>query len=1107
MRIVRLLGILLLGVLAACGEDAAERNKNAAKAMQESGETGHFALVSPDASGVTFANILSEDEKQNYLNFQYIYNGGGVAVGDINNDGLPDIYFTGNEVANKLYLNKGNLVFEDVTEAAGVAGDNGWHTGVSMVDINNDGWLDIYICKSAWRKEEENRHNLLYINQGDGSFREEAKAYGLVENGFSIQSSFFDYDQDGDLDVYITNHPMEFGRPIPNRDEKVKNPPEPMRDKLYRNDGGNKFSEVGRQVGIINYSHGLGIVTSDVNQDGWVDIYVTNDYDEPDFLYINQGNGTFREDLQKMTNHISLYAMGIDIADVNNDGLADIMTTEMLPESYKRSKTNMASMDPDWFVTMTKSGMGYQYMHNSLQINRGNQHFSEISQMAGVAKTDWSWACLISDYDNDGLKDIFIVNGYKRDVFDKDFAKESAKIIAKNNGNLPLFDLYEIMPSTKLTNYIYKNNGDLTFAKKSLEWGLAEETMTQGAAIGDLDGDGDLDLVLNNLDDPAMIYENQSTNNGNNYLRIQLTGPAKNKRGLNAKVVLKNGEEQQYQEMLTVRGYQSSVEPILHFGLGNQAKVEKIEVRWPDGKVSEMTNVPANQLLTIDYAGAKPAAAGAPQKASILADRTSELLDQPFVHRENEFDDYQVQVLLPHKLSQLGPFTAVGDVNGDGREDFYIGGAKDQAGALYTQTAAGSFKRQSQPVFDQDKSYEDMDAVFFDADQDGDLDLYVVSGGTELPAKHAFYQDRLYLNSGSGSFTKSNALPEVLASGSCVSVYDFDKDGDLDIFVGGRVIPNIYPHSTQSYLFRNDGGTFTEIGVASGRAMALQGMVNSAIWTDFDNDGWVDLITAGEWMPIKFLKNQNGASFADVTAQYGMSNTVGWWNKIVESDIDGDGDMDYVLGNLGLNYKFHASQEKPFHVYAADFDGNQSMDIVLAKYDGDIEVPVRGRQCSSEQMPFVAEKFPSYAAFADASVGDMLGTGINEALHIQAQMFESVVLINNGGAFEINRLPVEAQFSTINGIIPQDFNGDGHVDLLIAGNMFGSEPETTRADASIGLLLAGDGKGNFKAVPAIESGFVVPFDVKDLQTIKIAGTKTAILVACNNDALRLYTTR
>ncbi len=1086
-----------------CGGDGAS-DQAAASAMQASGETGRFQLLTPEQSGVDFTNALQEDVEQNYLNFEYIYNGGGVAVGDVNNDGLPDIYFSGNEVPNKLYINKGDLKFEDVTQQAGVsASDGGWYTGTSMVDINGDGWLDIYVCRSDWQEGNTDHRNKLFINNGDGTFTDKAKEFGLAENGYSIQASFFDYDNDGDLDAYITNHPMEFGRPIPNRDEKVANPPVWMKDKLYRNNGDNTFTEVGREAGIVNYAHGLSVLTSDVNQDGWMDIYVTNDYDEPDFLYLNQQDGTFKESLQEMTGHISLYAMGVDIADVNNDGLSDIMTTEMLPESYKRSKTNMASMEPEWFVEMTQSGMHYQYMHNSLQLNRGNQYFSEIAQMAGVSKTDWSWACLISDYDNDGLKDIFVANGYKRDVFDKDFAKESAEIIARNNGNLPLFDLYEIMPSTKLTNYIYQNNGDLTFSKKSGDWGLSEETLSQGASVADLDLDGDLDLILNNLDDPAMIYENQSSNNGNNYLRVSLTGKDKNRSGIGAKVRVSTDGVEQYQEMIMVRGYQSSVEPVLHFGLGAATAASKVQVEWLDGTVSVMNDVAANQVVSVDQQSAGPATGGADAGQSLFADVTRSMLSQPFVHQENEYDDYAVQVLLPHKLSQLGPFTAVGDVNGDGAEDFYIGGANGQAGKLYVQQG-GQFVQRNVAAFNTDSSHEDMDAVFFDADQDGDADLYVVSGGTEMPAKHEYYYDRLYINDGSGGFTKSSNIPETLASGSCVTATDYDNDGDMDLFVGGRVIPNFYPYSTQSYLLRNDNGQFTDISINLGREFALQGMVNSAVWTDIDGDGWQDLITVGEWMPIKVFRNQNGGSFIDMTQQYGLQNALGWWNKIEAVDYDKDGDMDYVVGNLGLNYKFHASNDKPFHVYTSDFDGNQTMDIVLAKYDGDTRVPVRGRQCSSEQMPFIAQKFPTYNDFADASVDDILGTGISQALHLEARMFESIVLENTGGAFIIKYLPAEAQFSTINGISSGDYNGDGFIDLFLAGNMYGSEPETTRADASIGLVLLGDADKNFTAMSSSESGVMLPYDVKDVQAVRLSNGKEALLVGCNDDALRVY---
>jgi len=1091
----------------ACQSDNTEASNSTTSnsSVNKSQNGGGFELLSPKRSGIKFANNLTEDVEQNYLNFEYIYNGGGVAVGDINNDGLPDVYFSGNEVPNKLYLNKGGLKFEDITDAAGVAADDGWYTGVSMVDINSDGWLDIYVCKSDWRKKGEyNRQNLLYINKKDGTFEEKAKAYGLAENGYSIQASFFDYDKDGDLDVYITNHPMEFGSPIKDRDRKVANPPDATRDKLYENTGKNNFREIGKRAGIVNYAHGLGIVTADVNKDGWVDIYVTNDYEEPDFLYLNQKDGTFKESVQEMTNHISLFAMGVDIADINNDGWSDIMTTEMLPESYKRSKTNMASMNPEKLTRMVSGGMHHQYMHNSLQLNRGNGKFSEISQLAGISKTDWSWACLVSDYDNDGLKDIFVANGYKRDVFDKDFAKESAKIIAKNDGNVPLHDLYEIMPSTKLTNYVYKNNGDLSFTNVSDTWGMDQKTFSQGAAIADLDQDGDLDLVINNLDDPAMIYENKSSGNGNNYLKIKLKEKLFNTAGLGAKVTLKHNGTTQYQEMTTVRGFQSSCEPIMHFGLGDIAQIDEVLIEWLDGKTSTVKNVKANQTLSLDYKEATGQKNAPTNPQPLFAEQTKKLLNKPFKHQENEFDDYKTQVLLPHRLSRLGPFTATGDVNGDGLEDFYIGGAMNQAGALYLQTASG-FNRKNIPAFEKDKSQEDMDALFFDADQDGDLDLYVVSGGTELPPKHAFYHDRLYTNNGKGTFTKSSNIPETLASGSCVKAFDYDQDGDLDLFVGGRVIPDMYPYSTQTYLFRNDGGTFVEVAIQTAREMVLQGLVTDAVWTDFNKDGLFDLIVVGEWMPIKFFQNQNGG-FVEVTEQYGMSGTTGWWNTIIQNDIDGDGDQDYIVGNLGSNYKFKASSEKPFHIYSADFDGNRSMDIVLAIYDGDNEVPVRGRQCSSEQMPFVAEKFPSYNSFADAKVDDIFGDNLEKALHYEAKLFESVMLVNNGGSYQIKKLPIEAQFSSVNSILPADFNQDGHTDLLLGGNLFGSEAETTRADASIGLLLKGNGKGDFQAMTPKESGFVIPYDVKDMELIKLGkNKKAAVLVASNNDDLRVFT--
>lgn len=1071
-----------------------------------------FILKKSRQTGINFSNTIAEDQQKNYFNFEYIYMGGGVGMGDINNDGLLDLYFSGNQQPNKLYLNKGGFKFEDITAKAGVAGDEHWYTGVNMVDINADGLLDIYVCKGGWEKNFTRRKNELFINNGDLTFTESAKAYGLDESGHSIQASFFDYDLDGDLDVYITNHPINYNLSLQERLQKRTRPDEAERDKLYQNNGDNTFTEVARAAGIVNYGHGLGLVTADINQDGYPDIYVANDYKEPDYLYINDGNGRFVNKIETYTGHISFNSMGVDIADINNDGYEDIFVTEMLPDDHKRSKTNMAPMNAKMFFGMLQLGLHYQYMQNTFQLNRGpvpgnpsDVRFSEVGQLAGLAKTDWSWACLMEDFDNDGFKDIFIANGFKRDVFDNDYKAKAEEEAKKRGGRLSLEKLYEIMPATKLSNFFYHNKGDgLSFENKSKAWGLGQETLSQGAVTGDLDNDGDLDLVVNNLDQEAFIYENQSEHNGNHYLQLQLeAGDGHPLSIIGTKVTLKNKGQLQFQALKSARGYQSSPSRIMHFGLGKTAQVEQIIISWTDGKKTILEDVATDQLLTVSYADAQAVDIPVPAIKSLFVDQTSERLSPVFKHQENDFYDFQNQVLLPHSMSKLGPFFAVGDLNGDQLEDFFVGGASKQAGAIYLQQQNGSFKQKKEAVFESDRSYEDQGACLFDADQDGDLDLYVVSGGAEFKAKTPFYQDRLYLNNGNADFVKSQGLPSILGSGSCVKAADYDKDGDLDLFVGGRVFPDFYPSPTKSYLLQNNGGQFVDVSMNIAPGLSLPGMVTDAVWTDINEDGWEDIIVVGEWMSIRIFQNQNGQRFADVSEQYGTNDTNGWWNRIIASDYDQDGDMDYIVGNLGKNYKFKASPETPFHVYSGDFDRNGTYDIILAKDYQKTLVPVRGRECSSEQMPFIKEKFPTFSAFSEASVADIMGADIEQALHYQLTHFQSVLLQKEGAQLKMIPLPKEAQFAPVNGILAEDFDQDGSVDLIIGGNMFGSEPETAKADAAIGLLLR-QTEGRFKAESALQSGIYWPGDVKDVQSIKIGKEQQkGILVANNNAAIQL----
>lgn len=1065
-----------------------------------------FELVAAQNSGITFSNNIEENFEHFYEFFNYVYNGAGVAVGDINNDGLSDIYFVGNEVENKLYLNKGNFQFEDITENANVGKDKGWHNGVVMVDINGDGLQDIYVCRGGFRDKNEDRSNLLYINQGDLTFTEEAEAYGLNDEGYSLMASFFDADNDNDLDMFLTNRPDRF---FLNYEQVLKGKKEEndlFRDKLYINTNG-KYEEKGLEAGIKNnFGYGLGLATTDLNNDGKTDIYVSNDYVERDYAYINQGNNTFKDDLINRFNHIAFYAMGVDVVDFNNDGFEDIMQLEMLPEDYERSKTTMASMNTKLFSDMTSNGFHYQYMHNMLHLNRGNGVFSEISAYAGVEKTDWSWSCLGSDFDNDGYNDLFITNGFKRDIWDKDTNKKISEYMQsmaarkKSNQENAAY-IVNMFQENKRPNYIYKNNGDLTFTKKTKAWGLERDSFSNGAAVGDLDNDGDLDIIVNNIDGTAFIYKNNSEKLNNNYLKIKLIGPAKNPTGLGAKITLKYDDKIQYHDFKTVRGYLSSVEPVSHFGLGKTNAIDEIKIVWPDGKETILQNVQTNQLLQINYKKAQKSSAIKTPIKTIFEDITNTKFKTPFKHKENNYDDFKNQILLPHKLSQNGPCIAVGDVNSDGLEDFYIGGAANQQGALYTQTSTGKFSVLNQSAFTKTAHYEDVGAIFFDADGDLDLDLYVVSGGNEFIQNSTTLQDRLYLNNGKGTFELTNNLPKITESGSCVIPLDFDDDGDLDLFVGGRLVPNKYPSAPKSFILENKNGVFTDVTQNIAPALLNLGMVTSATWNDVDGDSSEELIIVGEWMPITIFKKQN-KKLVNATASFNLMNTTGWWNKIIATDIDKDGDIDFILGNLGLNYKFKASKEAPFLIYADDFDGNGTNDIFLTQHYKDRLVPVRGKQCSSEQLPQINKKFSSYEKFAKADISDIIPIKKN-TLKYEAQMFESIVMINNNGTFNIKKLPTEAQFSAINGIVVSDFNNDTILDILIAGNKFEVEVETTRADASIGQLFLGTEEGDFKTINYLESGIFLPYNVKDIQAIKLGNT-IGILSAVNDDQIRLF---
>lgn len=1071
--------------------------------------TGKFQKLSASETGLDFSNHVEENFTNFFARFQYVYNGGGVAIGDVDGDGLSDVYFTANENHNRLYKNIGDLKFEDITQEAGVAAAEGWKNGTVMADVNGDGHLDIYVCRGGSKDNspENKRRNLLYINNGKGQFEEMAKEFGLDDAGYSLQAVFFDMDNDNDLDVYVTNRPATFFIPHTEvlKAKAIQNPD--FSDQLYRNDGA-KFTRITEAAGITrNFGYGLGLLTTDVNNDGYADILVSNDYLENDYLYENQGDGTFVESIEKYTNHTSFYGMGIDAADLNNDGLEDILQLDMSPEDYVRSKTTMASMNVDLYRQIMSSGFHDQYMHNSLQLNRGNGFFSEIGQLAGVAKSDWSWAVLAADFDNDANKEIFITNGYRRDVADKDGnirfqnylrSDERAKRTDEENARV-VIDMFKSVP---LQNYIYDDEGELHYQNAASAWGLTEKSFSNGAAYGDLDNDGDLDLVVNNLEAEAFLYRNDTE--PQNYLRIRLNGPQGNKYGIGAKITLIQAEGQQFQEMKTVRGYLSSVEPKAHFGLGNKGKVASLRVQWPDGKAMELRQPDINQEITINYADAKLLAEERKEQSPLLRETTTKRFRPVFNHQENDFDDYASQVLLPHGHSKSGPAIAVGDVNGDGLSDFFIGGAKRIAGSLFIQQADGTFLPGNNEFSETDAGFEDAATLLFDADGDGDNDLYVVSGGSEFPEGSSKFQDRLYINDGLGKFSPSGSLPSIRSSGACVIPFDVDADGDLDLFVGGRVVPTRYPASPESYLLLNEGGSFKDVTQSMAPDLSSIGMVTSACWNDLDEDGTAELIIVGEWMPVTVFEKK-GDKYENTTADYGLDKSQGWWNKVVATDMDGDGDEDLVLGNLGLNYKFQASPEKPFYVFASDFDQNGSNDIFLAKENGDELVPIRGRECSSQQVPDIAKKFPTYNAFADAGLEDIIDLDKPDAIRYEAREFRSGWLEKQAGELTFHPLPLAAQFSVVNSIVAVDLNKDGRQDLITAGNKFEVEIETTRADAGIGTVFLGNGEEtSLRTLNQMESGLFLPENVKGLYPISLgkAGSN-GLLVATNEGSLRL----
>lgn len=1055
------------------------------------GEIG-MRLMPTEITGITFNNKITETQEKNHLYYSQIYNGAGVAIGDINNDGLADVFFCGNMVSDKLYLNKGGFQFEDITRTGGIGLKKGWSSGVTMVDVNADGYLDIYVCRSGDSMNPEDRVNQLYINNQDLTFTESAHKFGLADKGFSTQAVFFDMDNDGDLDMYQVNQP-----PDPRLFLRYKIPRERAvyhRDKLYRNEGG-VYHDISQQALISTaLAHGLGISASDFNNDGWTDLYISNDYDEPDYMYYNNGNGTFKNVIDQKLKHISRFSMGVDAGDVNNDGNMDLITLDMAAEDNYRSKTNMGSMNTEEFYQLVDWGKHYQYMFNTLQINSGMGEFYDVGNLAGIAKTDWSWAGLLVDLDNDSRRDIVVTNGIKKDIRNNDFLIDINKKIQQ--GPVDFLEMSKQAPSVALPNYIFKNEGDFDFKKVSKDWGFDTPGFSTGISYGDLDNDGDLDVITNNIDAPAFVYKNET---GGNYLKINFEGPEKNPFGYGARAIINYKDKTQVAENFVTRGYLSSVESGLFFGLGKESNIDRLEILWPGGKRNVFENVSANKTLVAKYEKSEAAEQNDKPVSGLFSEISASAIGISYKHEENEYNDFSVETLLPHKLSENGPFSTVADVNGDGLEDIFIGGASLQSGQLFLQKENGMFTISASQPWKMDSLSEDLGCLFLDVDGDNDKDLFVASGGNEFTKGSKLLEDRLYLNDGKGIFKKSkDILPAIYESSQCVKASDIDNDGDLDLFVGTRLLPGRYPYPASSYLLINDKGRYVDRTSDIASDLSNIGLVTDAVFTDIEEDGDMDLLIVGEWMDVILLVNNNG-KYTNNSKKWGLENTKGLWWSITASDLDNDGDEDYVIGNLGRNNKFKPSKEHPFKVYANDFDNNGTNDIVLAKEYKNNYVPLRGRECMSVQMPYVAEKFKDYDSYASSKLLDILPEEkINDAILHEITSLESIILINNGGKLVRKTLPVAAQVFPIKSSVVGDFNKDGHADILAVGNHYGVEVETERYDSGLGCLLLGDGSNNFKSLSPVESGWHIPTDSRDIQLINRASGN--LLFVTNNNA-------
>ncbi|MFN0213953.1 MAG: VCBS repeat-containing protein [Saprospiraceae bacterium] len=1088
-------------------------------------------LLSATETGVDFQNQILEDSAHNVVVNINQYNGGGLAVADINNDQLPDIYFVSTSGKNRLYLNQGNFKFKDITDSAGLGSEDGFETSATAVDVNADGWLDLYVCRAG--TDISGREAKLFVNNKDLSFTERAKEYGLNDKSPASGANFFDYDNDGDLDCYVINHPtdlkhanklvLKFGPDgksyVPDLDPKV----EFDSDNFYRNESpsptqpngaGVRFVNYSKQAGIQNFGFGLSVSVSDLNGDGWQDVYVGNDFTHPDNLFINNQKGGFLDQMSQYFRHNSMSAMGADLNDFDNDGRVDLLTVDMFPATNYRQKLLKNTNPLSRYITILQYGYFLPVARNVLQRNNGNGTFSDIACLAGVYKTDWSWSCLLADLDNDGFKDLHIANGYRREVTDRDYSEFIMPEINKalNSKNKDVTPFLDRVAEYKVRNFVYQNKGNWQFEDKSGDWMTMPGSWSGGGAWADFDADGDLDLVVNNLEEPAFLYKNLTREkNEGNYLQAKLQGSPANPFAVGASVLIEYQDVKQYQELNPNHGIFSSVEHLIHFGLGQNGQVDKLTVRWPDGKIQVFENVSANQRLQLKWTDASGYVAhlmppGLSEK-TLLTEKNAASAGEFFEHKEGVFNDFEAWVLNPWTVTDLGPLTTQGDVNGDGLEDFFIGNADGHAAGVYLQNANGAFRSSSANTFEKDKQFEDHGGMFFDADGDRDLDLFVLSGGADFGST-ALWQSRLYINDGKGNFSKSeDALPELNDMGLRTTAHDYDRDGDLDIFIGGRLVPKKWPLAPRSVILQNNGGKFKDVTSQVAGAFERCGMVTDLEWSDLNADGQKELVVVGEWMPIKVFQIKN-EKLEDLSAQFGFDKSDGLWNRLVLADLDKDGDLDLVTGNLGLNTRFTASVDAPFRCYAKDFDNNGTLDPIVAHVEAGKIYPLLQKDVLVKQMPVLKKKFLFSRDYAKATVSDLWPQkDLDAALNLFSYSMETCWWENQGGKFIRKSLPIQAQIGPVQGIVCDDINDDGNLDLLMVGNKFGYEVETNPCDASNGILLLGDGKGNFTWLDNTLSGFWAMREARDLAMLKGAGQNRTFVVANNNSKVQMFSRR